>query len=292
MNKLERISAFITIVEQRSLVNAAKTLHLTPAAISKQLASLETELGVSLLHRNTRHASLTEIGEQYYLQAKKIVEQVIEADTLVSETRAVPMGSLRITCSRYFAEHVIMPHIIEFTQRFPKINLHLEVAERLPDFLREDIDILLGVSTVSPQADLVSRQMLSTRYIFCASPNYLKDHGTPKTPEAIRHHRYITHAMRLKPSFVSFGRHPDIHVEPFMWCNDSKTMCDAAIQGIGIIKVHDYFVEQALADGRLLALFPEQPEPVLPIYLCYRKDRYTQPKIKAFVEFYLKKLEG
>jgi DNA-binding transcriptional LysR family regulator len=285
MSKFERINTFIKVVEENGFAAAARVLYISTAAVSKQITALEQSLGVQLLIRNTRRLRLSEIGEQYYTTCKQALNQVLETETLITWEQKQPSGTLRITSNRYFAEQYLLPKLADFLQRYPKIKLDLELAERFPDLLQEDIDILFGVSMLGP-TDLVCRKVATTRYVLCASPNYLATHGNLKNPADLKQHVYITHSMRQPANVVKFAENHIIHVEPSLWLNDAKAMLTCACQGIGIVRIHDYMVRDALTTGQLVELLPEYSETNIPVYLYYKPNRYLQPKIRCFIDFY------
>lgn len=275
----------MAVVQSGSFVAAAEKLHLTPAAISKQVKSLEESLAVELIKRDTRNLSLSEIGLQYFEQAKKILDQLQESERFIRQTRREPMGRLKIVSSRYFAEQRILPKLPTFLARYPKLKIQLELAERFPDLLREEVDILFGVS-IDTYPDWVRKPLQHTRYIFCASPAYLEHFGTPTRPEDLKTHRYITHSMREQPQFIKFAHHPDVYVEPFLWLNDSAAMRECALGGLGIVALHAYFVEEDIRTGHLVEIYPGYAFAEQAVYLYYRKGHYADPKIKAFIDVY------
>jgi len=286
MSKLERISTFIKVVEEQGFAAAARVLNISAAAVSKQISALEKSLGVELLRRTTRHLQLTELGQQYYAQCKQAIKQLEEIETSIIWGKSQPSGSLRITSNRYFADNFILPRLKEFLSQYPQITLHLELAERFPDLLQEEIDILFGVS-MQGSADLMCRKVANTRYVLCASPDYLAKYGTPRLPDDLKNHRYITHSMRKPGDVLSFAEHK-VHLEPQLWLNDAKAMLTSALQGVGIVKLHEYMVKEALAKGELIELLAEYSEPDLPVYLYYQPSRYLLPKIRCFIDFYFK----
>ncbi len=285
MSKFERINTFIKVIEENGFAAAARTLQVSPAAVSKQVTKLEKSLGVQLLKRNTRRLQLTEMGEQYYLTCKQALNQVLDIETLITWDQKEPNGILRITSNRYFAENYLLPRLAEFLAYYPKITLNLELAERFPDLSQEGIDILFGVSKLGSD-DLICRKVTSTRYVLCASPSYLSQYGYPQIPADLKQHRYITHSMRQPANSLTFLQQQTIYIEPFLWLNDASAMLNCALQGLGIIKLHEYMVKEALATGKLIELLPQFNEPDLPVYLYYQPSRYLQPKIRCFIDFY------
>ncbi len=285
MSKLERINSFIAVVEQNGFAAAARKQGVSTAAMSRQVARLEADLKVELLQRTTRQIALTAIGAEYYQQAKKALADLVEAEIAISNSLDEPTGILNVTSNRYFAIKYLIPRLPEFTAHYPKLQVKIELAERFPDLTKENIDLLFGVSMEGPLA-LVRRQVATTRYVLCASPSYLEKHGEPRRPTDLRKHNYITHSMRKPDNVIILGNNTEIYVEPMLWLNDSRAMCECAIQGMGIVRLHDYIVADALANGSLIEILPEYCARNQPIYLYYQQSRYLQPKIRRFIDFY------
>lgn len=286
MSKLEKIITFIDIVEENSFAGAARKQKISTAAISKQLSLLEDELGTQLLKRTTRQITLTEIGAQYYEQCKKVLVELQEAENAIAGSQREATGILRITCNRHFSFHKIIPRLPEFIAQNPKLQINFEIAERFPDLAHEKIDIVYGVTIEGPP-DLVRRRVDHTRYVLCASPGYLSKHGTPNSPNDLHKHLYISHSMRKPMDMLSFADGKEIYVQPFLLLNDTHAMRECALNDMGIIKLHDYEVADALKAGSLIELLPEYKSPKIPIYLYYQKSRYLLPKIRRFIDFYV-----
>lgn len=289
MSKLERLETFIAVVEENSFVRASVKLGISNAAVSKQVSCLEKDLGVQLLNRSSRQLTLTESGHLYYEHAKKLAEGIKDIDSLLSDLRKEPSGPLFVSCGRHFAECLIIPHLFEFNKSYPKIQLRLDVSERLHDLAREGIDINMGHSRVGGPHD-IHRKIASTRYVICASPDYLAQNGTPLKPEDLYKHRYITHSSRDPDNVLLFKKGKELHLEPFMRINDTLIMKSCAIQGIGVVKMHHYAVADALKDGKLVEVLNGFDETIQNIYLCYQPTRYLQPKIRHFIDFFVAKI--
>lgn len=286
MSKLERISAFISVVEENGFAAAARKQNLSTAAISRQVTSLEAELGVQLLQRTTRQISLTEIGLGYYQQCKQTLGALEEAEAAIDSSKQEATGMLRITSSRYFAVHHLLPRLPEFMAQNPKLRINFELAERFPDLAQEGIDVVAGM-TMDDQPELVRKKIGTSRYVICASPDYLKKYGTPITPADLIKHRYITHSMRRPDNVLQFKDSKEIYVEPILYLNDSRAILKSAIRGIGIAKLHDYVAADALRNKELIEILSIYQEPEISIYLYYQQSRYLQPKIRCFIDFYV-----
>lgn len=285
MSKFERISTFILVIDQNGFAAAARKKGVSTAAISRQMTALEGELGVQLLKRTTRQLSLTDIGEAYYQQCKKILNEFKEAESAISQSKNEATGVLHIMANRYFTITHLLPKLSEFMRRHPNLHIHFQLAERFPNLEKEGIDILFGVS-VEGSSELIRRRVASTRYVLCASPDYLTKHGAPDSPADLIKHLYITHSIRKPDNIISFKDGKEIHVNPILWLNDSYAMRECAIQGMGIVNLHDYMVTDAIRDGKLVEVLNEYQEPQKNVYLYYQQSRYLQPKIRRFIDFF------
>lgn len=287
MGKFDQITYFIAVVEEHGFAAAARKFGVSTAAVSRQIARLEAELKAELLVRTTRKLSLTDIGARYYQQCKKTLLELNEAEIAIASSRNEAVGILNVTSSRYFAMRFLLPYLPEFMELNPKLQIKIELAERFPDLAQENVDVLFGVSMEGPP-ELVRKRVSTTRYVLCASPDYLAKNGIPKTPSELGKHRYITHSMRNPDNLVTFKNNEQIYVEPVLWLNDSRALCECALLGMGIIKLHEYIVAEALQDGRLIEVLPEFQESSLSVYLYYQASRYLQPKIRRFIDFFTK----
>lgn len=286
MNKFECMHAFIAVVEENGFAHAAKRLNVSTAAVSRQMTTLEGALGVSLLIRTTRKVELTDPGRTYYEQCKDILSKIQVAESALTSSQQQASGQLSILCNQYFAEKHIIPRLKFFMQEHPLLTIRLELAERFPDFSKEDVDVALGISMEGPPG-LVRRKITTTRYILCASPDYLASHGTPKSPPELIKHDYITHVMRYPDNAILLDNNEEILVKPVLWLNDTRTMCASAIAGLGVVRLHDYVVQDALNNGSLCEILPDFHQKTIPVYLYYQKNRFLQPKIRRFIDYFI-----
>ncbi len=197
---------------------------------------------------------------------------------------------LNITSNRYFANEYLIPYLSEFISLYPKLTLNIELAERFPDFSEENIDILFGVSLEGPP-DLVRKRITTTRYVLCASPEYLKKQGTPTSPDEICQHKYITHVMRKPDNIIQLRNDKRICVKPTLLLNDCQVMLECAIRGMGIVMLHDYIVRDVINKGSLVEILSDYQEPEKPVYLYYQHQRYLQPKIRHCIDFFTQKIK-
>jgi DNA-binding transcriptional LysR family regulator len=284
MDKLKLMKTFMLTVEEGSISKAARHLKITKAAASNQIINLESSLNVRLLHRTTRALTLTDAGDLYYKSLKKIFFAVNEAESSVTDMRSNPVGILRVTSHRYFGEKYILSNLKKFTMDYPDLKLDIEFADRFPDMEKENIDILCGIGHEGPD-HLVRKRIASTHHILCASPDYLKQHGVPKKLADLRHHKYIHHSFRDPNNNLTFKNGKEIYLDFCIRVNDAQSMLQCALQGIGIIKIYDYFIKEYIQDNKLVELLKNYRDPQKSIYVFYQQQKFVQPKIRLFLDF-------
>ncbi len=289
MLKLERILAFICVVESNSFSVAAKRLKISVPAVSKQITILESELGTRLIQRTTRRLTLTESGQTYYDQCKRLMEEVRETEDVASNLHSEPRGHLRAFVARYFGEKFVIPYLKEFMEMYPKIELDIELGERMPSPNQEAIDLIFGVSMAGPE-NWMQKKLAEKRYIFCASKEYLERYGVPQKPSDLVNHRYITHKMRRPDNVVEFNNDIKINVVPVLKLNDGRAMIECALNGLGIVQLHEYMVAEPIANNRLVEVLRKFGRPKIPIWVYFPTGRYLQPKVRKFIDFFSQKV--
>ena len=285
MNRLELAETLIAIADNGAIHKAATKLHQTNAAISKKLSKLEAHLGVQLITRDRKGLSLTEAGQRYYHEAKNAIKTFQDAELAVVETKEKPRGELKIITGQYFAKTFILPKIADFKKLYPDLKLLFDIAEVQPDFNAKKMDILFGSSMMGDE-HLVRKMISSTQYVLCASPEYLKHHGIPHAACALLKHDYITHSGRKRPDLILCDKDQEIIVPPKYCFNNSWLTVEAALQHLGFIWTHCYMVSHHLKDKKLVSFLEKQTQNSFPIYAYYEYQRYRDPKIKVFMDFF------
>lgn len=285
------MKTFMLIVQEGSIVSAANILRITKAAASKQLIDLESSLNIQLLSRNTRTQKLTDMGKLYYESLKKVFAALTEAESIVDRSYEQPIGTLRITSNRHFGEKYIINNLNEFNLLYPALKIDLELVDRFPDLEKENIDILCGIEYEGPD-HYVRKKIFSATHILCASPEYLNRFGTPKKPEDLKRHRYITHSSRSPDNLLQFSNNKEIYLDFYLRLNDARLMVQCALQGIGFIKIFNYHAEEAIRSGKLVEILKPYREPEKAIYIYYKQQKILQKKIRLFLDFLYKKISS
>jgi len=239
--------SFIEVVNRSTMAEAARHLRLTPAAISKHILSLENALGTQLLKRSTRRVDLTHEGLVYFDHAKRILDAYQQAEAAVSHSLEEPSGILKVICGPQIGNLYVLPYIKEFLERFPKIRLHLELTQTVPDLEKEKVDIVVGLSTGIP-VHCIQRTLTHARWVFCASPDYLKKHGVPKKPADLTQHQIITRIQRQPNNLIEFKTGETVLFEPYLYFNDTRAIRRSVLHGLGIAQLHDYIIAEDLKE--------------------------------------------
>ena len=286
---LAQIEAFLSVAEYGSFTHAAKQLNLTKAAISHHIKTLEQQLGISLFIRTTRSIKLTDEGELLVKQCGKLKEELTNTQHLITNFHIEPSGTLRIICNPYLSKTYLLPALTTYLNEFPNMKVEVFGDERLPDFQREDIDIALAINWPAPD-DVVAQEIGITRYVLCASPTYLQQHGKPKRLSDLKHHHYIPHSGRnAKTPLINLKTSHKIQLNSSLQINNAQMMKDCAVAGLGIVQLHDYMIETELTNKQLIELLPNEFQQTIPLYVYYNKHRFVQPKIRHFINYLIPK---
>lgn len=287
MNQLERYELFICVAQSQSLTAAAEKLGLTKATLSKQIKKLETELRLDLFSRSGYRLELTPFGEAFLEQCRHLKHALDDTRSMAQQFHEQPQGTLHITAFGYFAKQLIFPKLKMFQERYPNLKLVIDLEERVPNFSKENCDIALGFSLPTPdQDDIIQSSMGTTRYVLCASPAYFEKYNKPQTMEDLKHHQIISHTSRNN-QHLKFRDNFIFAVEPTLYVNRVEAMIDCACLGLGLVQLPIYMLKKDLENKRLIEVLPEIQKHSGHIYYYFPKFRYTQPKIRAFIDFFL-----
>ena len=283
---LHHFETFLLVAEQGGFTAAAKQLNISKAAVSHSVRLLEESLRVPLFIRTTRSIRLTEEGELLFTQCKRLQHELNAARDLVSQFDALPKGTLRISANPYLAETVLLEKLEHYMQQFPKINVEVLTEERMPDMQKEQIDVVFGINWPAP-SDVIAKTIGKTRYVLCASNQYLAKHGTPSTLKDLERHHYIPHLGRTQANFIANLKQPSkLNITTPLRLNNALFMKQCALKGLGIVQLHDYMVQAELASGELVEILAEMAQPEIPLYIYYFKYHFVQPKVRQFVQLF------
>ncbi|WP_263145017.1 LysR family transcriptional regulator [Pseudomonas sp. RIT-PI-AD] len=288
MDHYSQLLAFIWATEQGSFSAAARAHDLSPSAISKLISRLEDRLQVRLFQRGARSLSLTEEGAAYLRSARAVVEAMAEADSLAEALPARVGGTLRIHTMATFAKHQILPWLDDFLDRYPGLDVELQLGAQYLDQFDQGLDLAIH-SGVLPNSSRIARRIGESEWLLCASPDYLARRGTPGHPQELLEHRcfnfgfdspWNTWAFRVEGEMLSV---PVVARASF---TQGDLLRDMALSGAGIVKLADFHIGADIRAGRLVPLLRGFGSGATePIYLVYANRKHLSPRIKVFRDF-------
>lgn len=294
MDKLRGMETFVAVVECGSFTGAAARLEISAVMVGKYIALLEGQLGTRLLERNTRRQSLTDAGRVYFDEARRVLEQVANAERSVERLRLVPAGTLRVSAPVSFGASIIAPLTASFLQAWPEVRVELDLTNRMVDLVDEGIDLAIRIGDIQ-RTDLVAKYLAPYRMAICAAPDYLARHGTPQTPADLAGHQCLSHTVwTARNEWRLPGAAEEVRWkrDAVLRCNDGYALRMAAVAGAGLLLQPEVLLAEDLANGRLVRILQNYtPEP-RPIHLLWRQDLRPLPKLTRFVEHLLKEVNG
>ncbi len=287
MDKLTALQVFQRVAELKSFSAAARQLRLSNAAVSKNVRELEQELGVTLLQRTTRSVRLTSAGEEYLRRVAAIFEQLRDADESASAQATAPRGSLRVAAPMSFGVSQLVVPVATFSQRYPAVQVELELNDRFVDVVREGFDVAIRGSGPLPDSSLTSRKLLELERVVCASPAYLAAHAEPSHPRQLAHHRCLVYSLASSPDEWAFQKGKQalrVAVHGGFRVNSSLALVGAACAGLGVALVPRFAAEEALARGALRQVLTEWQSTPQALHALFPRRHGTSRSVRLFVD--------
>jgi len=287
VDRLESLELFVAAAEAGSFVKAARKLNRAPAAVTRAVAGLEARMGVRLFNRTTRSVALTDAGRRTLDQARRALGEFAELELSAQGERAEPRGLLTITAPEMFGRLHILPLVQDFMGEYPKVEVSLLLLNRIVSLTDEGIDLALRIAHL-PDSSLQAILVGHVHQVCCASPAYLAAHGRPRDPRDLAGHAIIattgTRPVIDRWSFEQRGQTVTVQVEPRLLVNSVQAALDAVAAGGGIVRLLSYQSAQQEAEGRLVQLFEDRPQPPIPIHIVHPAGRYLAPKVRLFID--------
>lgn len=286
METLRAMRMFVCTVEEESFAGAARKLGISASAVSKQVASLEKELGVRLLQRTTRSLSLTPEGELYHAESRRILAAVEEAHEGLWALAERPRGKLRVTAPTVLGQTRLSAVVRAYRQAFPDVDVQMYLTDTVVDIVYDAFDVAIRVGSLD-DSSLICRRLAANDYVVCASHAYLERHGTPEHPEALLEYNCLT-ALNCEPlrewRFLTDKGEQRISVSGTLSTNNALVMRQAVLDGEGIALLPRYMVVEDLANNRLASLFDGQVPANGDIWALYPSRQLLPRRVEAFLE--------
>ena len=290
----DKLRIFHAVAEAGSFTHAGETLNLSQSAISRQISALEQSINVPLFHRHARGLKLTEQGEDLYLTAHEVFHKVTMTEARLTESKELPEGPLKITTTVGFGSVWLTPRIKEFMDLYPEIDVTILLDYDDLDLAMREADVAIRL-TPPRQSDLLQRHLMSIHYKVYASPEYLQEHGMPKTPEELDNHNLVTFGDEvgdqtdLLPAlnFLQGAGAKGKRRKPVLQVNNIYGIYRAVRSGVGIGALPDYFIEGSV---NLVHILPELQSPQTEVYFVYPEELRQSARIAVFRDFLVRKI--
>ncbi|KEO57304.1 LysR family transcriptional regulator [Thalassospira permensis NBRC 106175] len=291
MDRAAEMEIFVHAVEEGSFSAAARTMRLSPSAVSKYISRLEDRLGARLLMRTTRQLSLTEEGRAFYERARTILNEIEEAEEVVTQLYAAPRGTLRINASVAFTKYQVVPLIPEFLARYPDVRIELTLDDKFTDLVNDGYDLAIRLSALE-DSSLIARKYAVNRRMIVASPEYLEKNGIPRKPQELENHDCLHLSSRESFNDWHFDTpegHVSFRAQGSFSANDGDALHEAVVAGLGMARLAEYLVHEDIRAGRLTPVLTEYVHDLAWISAVYPHKRHLSPKVRAFVDFLAEK---
>lgn len=284
----EGVSEFTAVAETESFTLASKRLRISTAQVSRQVSALENRLGVKLFYRTTRKVSLTDSGQVYYQHCRSVLDGLEEAERAIAHLHSRPRGKIKLTAPVTFGEEKIAPLINDFVLLYPELEIILHLTNQTLDLVDEGYDLAIRLGKLTDSSMMAKKLSTRTQYV-CASPSYIETYGTPHSLSELERHNCLLGSIDYW-HFQQSGSRKNIRVSGNIRCNSGYGLVDAALKGIGIIQLPDYYVQSYIDAGRLISMLEKYREPEEGIWAIYPHNRHLSPKIRLLVDFLAEKL--
>jgi DNA-binding transcriptional LysR family regulator len=291
MDRFDAMQAFARVVEAGSFTKAADTLHMSKTSVTQLVQQLEARLRVKLLNRTTRRVNTTADGAAYYERVVRLLADMDDAETSLSGAAASPRGRLRVDVPSPLARLILVPALPEFHARYPDIQIHLGVSDRMVDLIGENVDCVLRGGELTDQS-LMARHVGDLQAGMWAAPGYLDRAGTPTHPREVegpRHHivgflssrtgKLLPYAMHCDGETIDVKPHYVIAVD------DGNAYLEAGLAGLGVIWLPDYMSKAHALRGELVRVLEDWRFDPMPLYVAYRPNRHVSAKLRVFIDW-------
>jgi DNA-binding transcriptional LysR family regulator len=294
MDRLTSLRVFREVVESGSFVAAAERLGVSAPMASKHVAQLEKSLGARLLHRSSRHLSLTEAGQAWYEQSRRALDLLDAAEAAIGQKNEAPRGQLKVSAPVWCATPRIARVLADYRERYPEVLVDIHLENRKVDLAADGYDLALR-ATQEPSPALIARPLCRLQFHLVAAADYLARAGVPAVPAD------LAKLGAIVPSYVNIeglalkgpgGRQVPLRLQPVMRSDDTTLTLHAVRAGMGMAFLPEWLIDDDLTSGQLVRLVPEYTAPAVTLFAVYTSRQYMAPKMRSFIDFLAERLSG
>lgn len=290
MDLLSQMATFVSIVDGGSLSAASRMQRLSLPAVSRQLASLEADLGTPLVIRSTRRLRVTEAGQKWYLHSRRVLAEVEDARQAVRPSKTVH-GTIVVSASFTYGYVVLAPKLARLSERHPHLTVDLRVEDQLVDLVGEGVDVAIRIGSPPPDSTaFVARPLHTMRRVLVAAPRFLKKHGTPRSPAELASKECLfqvtPRGVPVRYRLVRDGREEVVDVRGHLRSNAPIVLFDLAVRGSGIAYLPEWLVEPAIENGTLKRVLPGWASPPIVAFAVFRTELRDARRLEALLEVF------
>ena len=287
MDKLQGMQLFTRVVDSGSFTAGAEQMGISRALASKLIQNLEDALGVRLLNRTTRRISLTDPGRNYYQRVSELLAQLAEAEAEAAQLQVEPRGRMRVSAPISFSVLHLAPALAEFQRRYPKVELGLDLNDRLVDLVEEGFDLAIRIGRLA-DSSLVARRIAPACLALVASPAYLQRAGNPARPDELPAHEFLIYTLATRRDELTFARGEEtitVRIRGHLLVNNGDFIAAATLEGNGISLLPTFIVAPHLKNGSLVPVLKEWTVPSIAIHAVYAQTRALPAKTRVLIDF-------
>jgi DNA-binding transcriptional LysR family regulator len=278
----EGMDEFVAVAELGQFTAAAVQLGVSSSHVSRQVSQLEERLQARLFYRSTRRVSLTEAGHTFLQHCQRLQDGREEAMQAVQDLGRSPKGLLRMTCAVAYGERFIVPLVTDFQARHPQLQVHIELTNRTLDLVDEGLDLAIRLGRLQ-DSRLVASRLAPRRMYLCAAPAYLERYGRPHSLSELSRHNCLIGSTD-QWLLLQDTRETTVRVQGNWRCNSGQAVLDAALKGMGLCQLPDYYVLEHLRSGALVSLLEAHQPPNTAVWALYPQQRHLSPKVRGLIE--------
>ncbi|WP_201595990.1 LysR family transcriptional regulator [Psychrobacter vallis] len=290
------ISEFVYVAEYESFTRAAKELGVSTAQVSRQISALEKRLNIKLLYRTTRKVALSEEGRVFYQHCRSVLDGLDAAEQAVSNLQSKPQGRIKLTAPVTYGEQQLLPLINDFMVQYRDVEVTAFLSNQKIDLVEGGYDLAIRIGKLSDSTMMAKKLSRRTNFV-CAAPTYLDKYGIPHTLDELSQHNCLLgtrdywHFIETdKGANKEVNKERNLRVAGTVQYNSGHSLVDAALKGLGIVQLPDYYVQKHLASGALVSFLDDYREPDEGIWAVYPHNRHLSPKIRLLVDYLAKRL--
>lgn len=277
------ISEFVSVAENQSFTLGAKKIAVSTGHASRQISSLEQRLNVKLFYRTTRKVSLTEEGKVFYQHCRSVLDGLNEAERAITNLQSMPRGLVKLTAPVTYGESVVLPLINDFLQKYSEVEVTSYLSNRKIIIIDEGYDLAIRLGNLE-DSSLMAKKLGSRKNYVCASPSYLNKYGVPHSLSELEKHRCLLGTLDYW-RFNEQNRERNIRLTGVLRYNSGFGLVDAALKGLGVVQLPDYYVNSYIKSGELVTILDNFIADAEGIWAVYPHNRQLSPKIRLLVDF-------